>query len=634
MNLILCRFTPLFWIAVAYLALSSIGRIVLWAAFGTVADVPISQLPPILAVGLINDAVEGLYLLAPLALYLSLLPERWIGGRVTRALLAVGTWLSLFGLIYLGFVEYFFFEEFDARFNLVAVDYLMYPHEVFVNIWESYPVAQVLALTAVLASLLLRLLWPPLRASLVPGCRIGRRIGFFAAYVAALAAAIAGFSTQTLAYSQNRVENELAANGLSSLFQAFHTNELDFNRLYRTGDPEAMRKLMIHDLDGPSAQAVNDQSLDRHFVAKGPDFGRLNVVLVVEESFGCEHVSACGSDKALTPHFDALSRQGLFFSQAYATGTRTARGLEAITASLAPIPSESIMKRPGYERIGTWGEIMQGLGYHTSFLYGGFGEFDNMNNYFGAHGFAVSDRKAIERVRFANIWGVADQDLFDHALDYFDQRDKAGKPFFSLIMSTSNHKPYTFPDGLEKEGVPKEGGGRNAGVRYADLAMGEFMEKAKDHPWYGNTVFVLVADHGARVYGKQRIPMYSYHIPLLIMAPGRLQPRVIDTPASQVDVAPTVMGLLGLDFTAPFIGRNLLTSDERPVTLLFNHNHDVALFRDGRMAVLGLQKSADVYEYHLGQREVGKTLEDPALTELATAYYQTTFDLFQRGKLR
>jgi phosphoglycerol transferase MdoB-like AlkP superfamily enzyme len=626
------RYSPLLLLAAAYLATSLLSRLLIWVAFGRAADVPAAHLPWLLGIGLVNDMVESLYLLAPLALYLLLLPDRWFAGRLNQALLAMGTWVTLFGMMYLGWVEYFFFDEFDARFNLVAVDYLMYPHEVFVNIWESYPVPLALVVSAVLASLAYRLVWPSMRNAHAQTTSFASRAKPFALHAAALAAAISSFSTQSLGYSDNRVENELAANGLSSLFQAFHSNELDFQQLYRTGDASAMQTLMRRDLATDGAPAAESGSISRHFPAHGPAYGRLNVVVIVEESFGCEHVDACGADLGLTPAFDALSRQGLFFSQTYATGTRTVRGLEALSASLAPIPSESVLKRPGYEQIATWGEIMQAQGYRNSFLYGGFCQFDNMNHFFAAHGFRISDRSDIKEARFANIWGVSDQDLFTHSLAYFDREHASGKPFFAFIMSTSNHKPYTFPAGVAQ--APAKGGGRAAGIRYADHALGEFLAQAASHAWYRDTLFVIVADHGARVYGKQRIPMYSYHIPLLILAPGRIEPQVLDTPASQVDVAPTVMSLLGLDFSAPFIGRDLLAPSSRPVTLLFNHNHDVALLRDSHMAVLGLKNSADVYDYQLGSRAIGQRVDDPQLLQLATAYYQTTFNLFKQGRLR
>jgi phosphoglycerol transferase MdoB-like AlkP superfamily enzyme len=621
--------------AVVYLAVSAVLRLVLWWTFGQQAEVPMSHLPSILALGALNDAVELLYLFAPFSLYLLIMPQRAFRSPGNRVVLAIGYWLTLFGMVYLAVVEFFFFEEFDARFNLVAVDYLMYPHEVLVNIWESYPVPQVLALAAVAATLGLRALWPRLRADMDREETPLRARGMvFGLHSAALAAAIAGVSTQSLAYSPNRVENELVANGLSSLFQAFHTNELDYDTLYLTHDPRSMLQALQSDLGSNGGEFAADPNhpLRRHVEATTEGLGRLNLVVIVEESFGCEHVDACGAGKGLTPEFDALARQGLFFTKAYATGTRTVRGLEAITASIPPIPSESIVKRPGYESVANWSDVMRDQGYRCSFLYGGFGQFDNMNNFFSSHGYQVIDRSDIPNPRFGNIWGVSDQDLFASALTHFDSMHAAGQPFFSLVMSVSNHKPYTFPAGVE--GVPEEGGGRQAGVRYADHALGEFFREAEKRPWYRNTVFVVVADHGARVYGKARIPMYSYHIPLLLLAPGHLAPGRVDRPASQVDIAPTVLALLGLSYEAPFVGSDLLARTDRPDTLMFNHNHDVALYRSGHLAVLGLQDSVATYRYALGDREPTERTSDPDLERLAVAYYQTAFELFQSHRYR
>jgi phosphoglycerol transferase MdoB-like AlkP superfamily enzyme len=328
----------------------------------------------------------------------------------------------------------------------------------------------------------------------------------------------------------------------------------------------------------------------------------------------------------MTPFLDAFARQGLFFNRAYATGTRTVRGLEAISASFPPIPSESIIKRPGSDTIATWGKVMQENGYHTSFLYGGYGQFDNMNAYFKGNGFAISDRLDIQDPIFTNIWGVSDQDLFRHACSYFDTLSRQKKPFFSLIMTTSNHSPYTFPAGIP--GVAAKGGGRNEGVLYADYSLAGFFAAAQKHSWYADTLFVIVADHGARVYGEAQIPLASYEIPLLITAPKYIPPRQIQTPISQMDIAPTVLGLLGLPYTAPFLGRDVLAQHANPPTLLFNHNHDVALYTDDKLVVLGLHNQVNTYRYRLGSKKFTKTADKEALTDLATAYYQCAFELF------
>ena len=271
---------------------------------------------------------------------------------------------------------------------------------------------------------------------------------------------------------------------------------------------------------------------------------------------------------------------------------------------------------------------MKAHGYNTSFLYGGYGYFDNMNHFYGNNGFTLSDRTDIADPRFANIWGVSDEDLLAHALGYYDGQHADGKPFFSIVMTTSNHSPYTFPAGIP--GIPAEGGGRKAGVRYADYALGRFMDAAKKHAWYDNTLFVIVADHDARVYGRAQVPVEHYRIPLLFHAPARLSPGVCETAISQMDIAPTVLGLLGLGYTAPFYGQDVLhlpPGAKHPI--LLNHNHDVALLDKGQMVVLGLNQSVDSYDYDAQQKSLVKTPPLTELTDLATAYYQTAFELFK-----
>ncbi len=634
------RYAPLYWIAICYLLTSLSLRIVLLAFFGPAAHVPIQDYPIIIGFGLCNDCIEALYLLAPLTLYLFLMPQRIFNSRIGRLLMVCLLWLLLFGMLYLSAVQFFFFQEFDARFNLVAVDYLLYPHEVFVNIWESYPVGRVLFFMAALSSMLVLFLWPIIRKSMSDQRAIFGRIRVFAGHILLLAAAASLFSTHTLAFSANRVSNEITANGLSSFFQAFRTNQLDYDQFYHTGNSLRMFTLLKKQLATEGGRFISTQPMDtrRRFSGSTPGSEKLNVVVIVEESLGCEQVDICGNgldiDAALadkevrmTPFLDEFAGQGLFFNRAYATGTRTVRGLEAISASFPPIPSESIMKRPGGEHIATWGKVMRENGYQTNFIYGGYGRFDNMNTYFRGNGFAISDRLDIKDPVFTNIWGVSDQDLFRHACTYFDRLAQQDKPFFSIIMTTSNHSPYTFPEGIA--GIPAKGGGRNAGVLYADYALREFFTMARKHRWYTNTLFVVVADHGARVYGEAQIPLSSYEIPLLIFAPGHIKPAQVQTPISQMDIAPTVLGLLGLPYEAPFFGQNVLQEDADPATLLFNHNHDVALYREKKLVILGLRDKVTTYQYRLGTDRFSKIDNIADLTDIATAYYQCAFELFK-----
>ena len=628
------RFSPWFMLVAVYALLGLLGRSVLWARFGIEADVGPGRLPYVLGAGLVNDLVEGLYLFAPFVLYIVLLPDRWFRTTANRVILYGGTILTVAGLLYLNAAEYFFFEEFDARFNIVAFDYLAYPTEVFVDIWEAYPVMKVLLAAVTTGAIGTYLLRRGVDPGMTGGVPLRDRLAVFLPYAFTLALAVMFYPTNALSWSTNRVENELVQNGHSSFFRAARTSDIDYEAYYPSADLRGNLDLLEKQLavDGLGMTRLAEGRIDRRHAARQDGLGRLNVVVVASESFGAEFSRLHGSARDWTPNFDAYARKGLWFANAYASGTRTVRGLEAITASFPPIPTVSILRRPGNQRIATWGSVMNQLGYHSSFLYGGYGYFDDMNSFFAGNGFEVLDRTDITSVRFENIWGVSDEDLFDRAIEHFGQEYAQGQPFFSIVMTTSNHKPFTFRPGLEKFGIPEAGGGREAGVRYADYALGYFLQQAAQQPWFDDTLFVVVADHGARVYGKAEIPLSTYEIPLMIYAPGKLAPQQIDTLMTQIDIAPTVLGLLGLPYEAPFFGIDVLHASPEHRIALFSHNHDVAILRDDELMVMGLGKTSQAYRY---DRKLGTFTAEPdvqGLLPLGVAYFQTAADLFKSHK--
>jgi phosphoglycerol transferase MdoB-like AlkP superfamily enzyme len=579
-----------------------------------------------MAVGLLFDVVTALNLFALFALYLVVVPKRIYSSRWHRWLLASLFSLVVFGLIYLGAVEYFFFDEFNSRFNFVAVEYLIYPHEVFVNIWQSYPVARVLLAVLALTALAIWLMRKPL---------LGKHKGTGSsrarfAVLAILAAGI-GLSQMTLnvnasRYSENRVVNELALNGIYSFFNAALNSDLDYGAYYLTlPDEEAderLRKLMM---TRHSTYFPESEHIERHVLADGPP-QHLNVVVLLEESLGAEFVGAYGDKRGLTPELDRLAGEGMLFTRAYATGTRTVRGMEAVTASFPPVPGESIVKRPHNEGMFNWSTVMGKNGYASTFIYGGFGTFDNMNYFFKSNGYRVVDRTDMDEPQFANIWGVSDEDLFRNAVHVFDEQHGRGEKIFSVIMTTSNHKPFTFPPGVK--GVPVKGGGREAGVRYADYAIGKFFEMAKSKPWFDDTIFVIVADHGARVYGREDIPIRTYEIPLVLYSPKHIKPGRVETLTSQIDVAPTVIGILDFNYDSTFFGIDVLR-DSHPNRLIpLNHNRDIALFDGRNLIEIGFRKTSAQYVYDPLTHSQTPVAIDPERTKDAIAVFQEAFELY------
>lgn len=243
----------------------------------------------------------------------------------------------------------------------------------------------------------------------------------------------------------------------------------------------------------------------------------------------------------------------------------------------------ALVRRPGNDHLYTLGSVFRERGYDTKWIYGGFGYFDNMNAFFEGNGFRTVDRKSFseDEISFANIWGVCDEDLFRKVVREADASYAAGRPFMDVVLTTSNHRPYTFPEG--RISLPFREAGRKGGVMYADYAVGRFMAEARTRPWFNDTVFVFVADHGAGSAGREELNFGNHHIPLIIHAPGWITPRRVDTPISQIDAAPTLLALLNLPH-ARFMGQNALA--EGCISRLFLGNYQKIAYARGNEAVI------------------------------------------------
>jgi phosphoglycerol transferase MdoB-like AlkP superfamily enzyme len=350
-------------------------------------------------------------------------------------------------------------------------------------------------------------------------------------------------------------------------------------------------------------------------------------VLVSIESFSAEFMQAFGNRQALTLNMDKLAREGLLFTKMYATGTRTVRGLEALTLSVPPTPGHSIVKRPHNDHLFTVGEVFKTQGYEPLYLYGGYSYFDNMKEFFSGNGYTVIDRSALkpEEIHFENIWGVADEDLFSLTLRELDQRHAAGGKFFAHVMTTSNHRPFTYPAG--RIDIPSRTG-RDGGVKYTDWAIGNFIERARNKPWFNDTVFVLVADHTHKGRGRQELPIENYHIPCIIYAPAHVTPRQIDTIASQIDVAPTLLGLLNVSYRTKFFGHDILREGQQHQRALMANYQTVGYYERGRMVELKPNARYRVVDAGTG-RELPMDDLSHHLVDEAISYYQLASEAFR-----
>jgi phosphoglycerol transferase MdoB-like AlkP superfamily enzyme len=622
-----------------------------------------------LFVGFAFDVVMAWFLTLPLGLLATFWPTRF-----WRFPLVVAWTFGAFLFSFWKISEILFWEEFGVRFNFIAVDYLVYTTEVVKNIKESYNLPLIAAAVALLA-FGAYLLWR--RLGLTAAWHAGAAtdtsprwrtlVGLLAPFILLLGVAYAtgrhdlkvaspihsSFGERLTAGLRhmgdpqpswaNSYDTEIAKNGEYAFLAAFWANQLDWKRFYpsrESGVPELAARLSQQ---GAPLDPSQPSDILRK-VAGTPGARKLNVIQITVESLSAKFLGCYGVNDeedrtdygkfGLTPNLDRISQESLWFTHCYAGGTRTVRGMEALTLSIPPIPGQSVLRRKGCENLSTLGSALAAQGYDTAFIYGGDGFFDNMSYFFGANGYRIVDQpaalKAGRSVSFGNAWGACDEDAFNWSMAEADEAHAAGKPFHHFIMTTSNHRPYTWPAGK----IRPELRDRPGGVAYTDYAIGAFLRQAAAKPWFKDTVFVIVADHCASVAGKRELEIKKYEIPLFIWAPGLLPARKVDAMMSQIDLVPTLLGLLKLPYAGRFVGADVLAPGYRPRAFISNYQKVAVLRPDGLLTVLKPVRQVAQFRADLATGTLAPltSLDADAAAE-AIQYYQGTDELFNRGGL-
>jgi len=616
------RFSSLYLFFIVFTALSFITRTVLLIKSLSSLDLTLWLAIRVYAVGFFFDVIAMTYFAIPFVIYLTLVPDKLFLSRSQKYILYFFTYVITYALVFNSFSEYIFFDEFGTRFNFIAVDYLIYTTEVVKNIWESYPIPALLAGIAAISLLIFISIKKLLDASLKSESTIKQRAPKGLAFLFVPLISFFFIDQSMTTVSSNNYANELSANGIYNLFSAFRNNEINYSDFYATRDNASVSsdlRALLKDKE-TSFITDNDFDINRLIKSNGRE-KRLNVVVVIVESLSAEYLGVFGNKKDLTPNLDALAEKSLFFTNLRATGTRTDRGLEAVTLSVPPTPGRSIVKRIGNENMFSWGFIMKDKGYDTRFIYGGYGYFDNMNYFYSHNGFETVDRTDFKKneIIFENAWGVSDEDLFNKAISEFNKSYNAGKPFFSIIMTTSNHRPYTYPAG--RIDIPSKSG-RDGAVKYTDYAIGKLLRDAEKEPWSKDTVFVIVADHCAGSARKVALPVKKYEIPLFIYSPGNIAPRKIDKLASQIDVAPTVLGLLNFSYESRFFGRDILKMGPEQERAFIGTYQKLGYIKEDKLVVLDVKKETSLYQFNRSSGKTKKISPEQRIIDEAISYYQ------------
>ncbi|MBB5035135.1 LTA synthase family protein [Prosthecobacter vanneervenii] len=592
--------------------------------------------------GLWYDMLAACHAVVPWFLLTALLPTALWRSKAARWVVSFLLLLYAVVFIFIGVAEWFFWDEFQVRFNFIAVDYLVFTQEVIDNIQQSYPMPLIYAALALAGS---GVVWAAWRLGGIRWVCAGDsawRLRILPVLgIAALVVGISNlFSQSQLPRFSNNFNRELAKNGPYAWCAAFWESEIEFERFYLRQDIDkalARAKELLILTDTPAASA-DPRDLRRVIKHEGPE-KRHNIVFVSVESLSAAFMSHFKVNfkmrSYLTPNLDRLADEGILFTNLYATGTRTVRGLEALTLSVPPTPGQSIVWRPLNTNLFTSGSVCRSRGYDISYVYGGDAMFDNMRTYFSRNNYRVIDRgtKPKSEITFQNAWGVADEDLFRWAMQEADTNHAASKPFFMHVMTVSNHRPFTFP--ANRIDMPQ--GSREAAVKYTDWCIGDFLEKAKSKPWFANTIFVVVADHCHGSAGKMELDVTKYHIPCIIWNPQLIQPRSYDRLCSQIDVVPTLFGLMNWSYTTRTFGQDVFSPGYAPdkERIFVSNYQKIAYITQGDFAMLKPKQ-----EFTLGKVDLKAGTITPEKSDVlqgrlndAISLYQSASWLFRNGHL-
>jgi phosphoglycerol transferase MdoB-like AlkP superfamily enzyme len=649
MSLFKGRYAVLFAFVLLFLVMSFAVRtaLLVWAFHK--AGLTLPSIFMVYVKGWIYDTGVAVFFTVAYGLYLLLLPQRWNASWFNRLFTYTGAFLAILVALFSFFAEFTFWAEFESRFNFIAVDYLIYTYEVINNINQSYPLPYLIGGMLMGAALLTWLLHRTgvFRQSFQSETPFRTR-----ALLTVAALAITAFyalvvpNSWTESRGMNRYQQELSKAGIYSFVAAFANNELPYDLFYLQEDEQRAFSLMRNELGNAADSFLYaGNSIYRSVPANGATF-RPNVIMVTIESFSADFMTRFGNQDRLTPVLDSLASKSMLFTNMFATGTRTVRGMEALTLAVPPTPGNSIVRRKDNDGLFTVGTIFREAGYDRAFFYGGDGYFDNMNQFFGGNGFDITDRgrKVLmgdhfkarrtiipdKYVHFENAWGICDEDIYDAVIRQADEKYTAGRPFFNFVMTTSNHRPFTYPEG--RIDIPS-GSGREGAVKYTDYAIGQFLKKAGKKPWFRNTVFVFVADHCASSAGKNEIELSKYHIPCMFYNLPESAPREIGTLCSQIDIYPTLLHLLNWRYKSNLYGNDVLQAAYRPRALVGTYQK-LGFLRNDSLLILSPHEQAACFVWSRKENEQRPVRTGAALVHTGVAYYQTAYKLYKSGGMK
>ena len=518
----------LFFIAVY--ALVRVAGIVIYRE-----DINMDEVPKLLFNGLRTD-LSGLGYILALPVLLTFLASSLPYGIGKIFLFAEKTYLLITGalIFFLEMCTIPFMEEYATRPNRLFLEYMIYPAELAKLLINGHlaAVITVFCLMSIFVLFFFRAL-KKITLKHVPFNLISVMIFVVLGTITFISARSSfehrPFNLAKAIFSSNQIVNTLTANSGYMLATSVKSMMSEKASTYKPLTQEEIIKEIQTDTGFDYTPATAENPTLNRLIPTNTG-ARKNIVIILEESLGAQFVGYLGGS-GLTPNLDRIYGEGYGFTNMFATGVRSVRGIEAVTSGFPPTVNTSTVKREKTQKnFFNLASVLKNEGYQNSFIYGGESHFDNMRSFFLGNGYTkIIDINNYDNPIFTGSWGVSDEDLFNKALETFDAMHRQQQPFYSLVFTSSNHDPYEI-----KESFSHNVRNRETAIKYADYALGKFYDEVKTKPYFNDTIFLVIADHDARAWGSELVPVNHFHIPAVLFGAG-IEHKTESHVVSQID---------------------------------------------------------------------------------------------------
>lgn len=614
-----------------FVAIFFIGRVFFYLIyFDRLSDISLNESLLTFIFGLRMDTIVISIILVIPAIFLTLTPK--IFSKFISKFLYFYILLFIVIALFIESASFPFFAQYDLKPNYLFIEYLEYPKEVTSLLFKDYKLEFIFAsiLIFLVSKIYLKLNFINFN-KVFEQSYLSRALLLLPILLLLFLGIRSSFGHRPVnisdaLYSSNRVINEITKNSLHSLGYTYYSNIKSESDISKYGK-----------MDTNEAYSLASQALGIEFKDKNRPFYRevktkletkkqKNLVIFIQESMGAQFTGFAG-DQNLTPNLDKLAYENISFTNLYSNGTRSVRGLAALSSGTLPIAGNEVLKRNRSQQdYFTIASLLKPYGYKSSFIYGGEARFDNMKSWYLGNGFdEVIEQKDYENPIFTSTWGVSDEDLVIKANEKFKSHYENKENFVSVMFSSSNHMPFELPEGkIEFEKNIPKASVENA-IKYADFAIGKFFELAKKEAYFKNTVFVVISDHNVRVYGDQIVPIDMFQIPAVIIS-DNIPPQIFSRLTSQSDVLATALDLIGIDLSYPILGNSIFKDNKKDINLML-FDEIYAYRKEDKVAILVPNMPIKTYLYK--DKKLIEIEEDSLLEKEALSLIYVLDDMYK-----